>query len=434
MNVRLTYLVGLVTLCVLLAACAPAAAPTPPPPSTTAPPPTTAPVAATKAPTSAPAIPTAAPTTAAKAQPIRIGISLPLTGVRTEGGTAARQGYEIWAKLQNEAGGLLGRPIELTVLDNASKADTAVSDYEKLITVDKVDLVVGPYSSALVLPTSAIAQKYNYIFIEPAGGASEIFERCFGGLFFAQPAPGARGGDVLVEILKSLPADQQPKTVAWPQQDDPYMKSWIGETRPVLEKMGYKTVYAETFPVDTKDFSTIALGLRNANADLLVAGVTVQPSVDLIRALEEVGYQPKIFYSNNAPSFPEYGTALKSGAEATIGAISWHRTFPTLDNTKFVAMYEQLYKKTEIPEDAANSFTVGQILAQAIKATNSIDNATLIKYVHENTFDTVVGKLKFDKCGRPLGYFHGFQWQKGKIEIIWPKDESTASLIAKPKW
>ena len=89
--------------------------------------------------------------------PIRIGASLPLTGRFSEPGTAAQQGYEVWAAIVNESGGMLGRQVELSIVDNASDQDTAVADYEKLITVDKVDLVVGPFSSFLVIPTSEVA-------------------------------------------------------------------------------------------------------------------------------------------------------------------------------------------------------------------------------------------------------------------------------------
>ena len=101
--------------------------------------------------------------------PIRIGASLPLTGRFSEPGSAAKQGYEVWTRLVNEKGGLLGRPVQMTVLDNASNQRTAVADYEKLITVDKVDLVVGPFSSFLVIPTSEVAARYGYAFVEPAG-------------------------------------------------------------------------------------------------------------------------------------------------------------------------------------------------------------------------------------------------------------------------
>ena len=146
--------------------------------------------------------------------PIVIGASLPLTGRFSEPGTAAQQGYQVWADLVNASGGLLGRPVELSIVDNASDQDTAVSDYEKLITVDHVDLTVGPFSSFLVIPTSEVAARYGYAFVEPAGGAPDVFNRGLDNVFFAQPASGAKQADPFADYLLGLPDDQRPKTFA----------------------------------------------------------------------------------------------------------------------------------------------------------------------------------------------------------------------------
>jgi branched-chain amino acid transport system substrate-binding protein len=188
----------------------------------TAAPPTEAPTApATTEPTEAPATEesAAAPATeeateAAQAagttgEPITIGASLPLSGRFSEPGTAAKQGYEVWAAMVNETGGLLGRPVELSIVDNASDQDTAVADYEKLITVDKVDLVVGPFSSFLVIPTSEVAARYGYAFVEPAGGSPEVFDRGLNNIFFAQPARELQAKPL--PSTSGLPEDQRPK-------------------------------------------------------------------------------------------------------------------------------------------------------------------------------------------------------------------------------
>src|SRR3990170_7508719 len=142
--------------------------------------------------TGAPAT-TAAPTEppVAAGEPIKVGASLPLTGDFSEPGTAAKKGYDLWVDVINEAGGLLGRQVEFVVYDNASDPDTAVADYDRLITQDKVDLVVGPFSSRLVIPTSEVAAKYGYAFPEPAGGAPDVFNRGLNNIFFCQPAPSA---------------------------------------------------------------------------------------------------------------------------------------------------------------------------------------------------------------------------------------------------
>lgn len=153
--------------------------------------------------------------------PLVVGISLPLTGDFSQPGSEAKRGYQVWAAMVNAKGGLLGRQIQLKITDDASNQDTVVSDYTKLITQDKVDLVLGTFSSLLNYPASAVAEKNDMVFVEPAGGAPTMFTRGFKNLFFAQPATAPHQADVFVDYIKSLPADQRPKTAAYPSQDDP---------------------------------------------------------------------------------------------------------------------------------------------------------------------------------------------------------------------
>ena len=119
--------------------------------------------------------------------PINIGISLPLTGDFSEPGKGVQRGYEAWAEHVNENGGLLGRKVELTILDDQSNADRVAADYEKLINQDGVDLVFGPFSTRLVVPAAQVAQDYGFLFVEPAGAAEEVFTQGFDNLFYAAP-------------------------------------------------------------------------------------------------------------------------------------------------------------------------------------------------------------------------------------------------------
>ena len=119
---------------------------------------------------------------------ILIGISLPLTGDFSEPGKGIQRGYETWAKVVNDGGGLLGRPVKLKFLDDQSSADRVVSDYEQLIGKDKVDLVFGPFSTRLVVPSARVAEEYGMLFVEPAGAAKQVFEQGFKNLFYAAPA------------------------------------------------------------------------------------------------------------------------------------------------------------------------------------------------------------------------------------------------------
>lgn len=422
-----TLIISLVLLSLLATACGTPAT-TPPP----AAPPTQAP--ATQPPAMEPTA-TEAPTTAPQ-PPIKIGASLPLTGDFSEPGTAAKKGYELWADVVNKAGGLLGRQVEFTITDNASDPDTAVADYERLITQDKVDLVVGPFSSRLVIPTSEVAAKYGYAFPEPAGGAPHVFDRGLTNLFFAQPAPSADQAIPFANFVLSLPEATRPKTFAVITNDDPFSVAVVESAEKLLTDGGLQMVLKETYPPDTTDFSSLAAKVADKNPDVLVGGTQFEDSVGQIKAYIQAGYQPRGAMFTTGPGLPkEFSEALGDATEGIFAPISWFEASTTESNPEFVAAYHEKYGDEPIAEDSANAYTVGQVLQQAIENTQSVDNAKLIEEMHKATFTTVVGPLSFDELGKPKGSYMVLQWQGGKIVIVGPDFAKQADPIwPKPEW
>jgi branched-chain amino acid transport system substrate-binding protein len=377
-------------------------------------------------------------TEAMDSEPIVVGASLPLTGDFSEPGTAAHQGYQVWQAMINEAGGLLGRQVELTVVDNASDQNTASTDYEKLITVDEVDFVVGPFSSFLVIPTSEVAARYGYAFVEPAGGAPDVFNRGLTNLFFAQPAPGSEQADPFADYLLSLPADQQPATFAVVSQDDPFTLGVMDRLKGFLTEAGVELVFDEVYAPETTDFSAIAIQVADLDPDLIVGGTVFDDSVAQIRSYQDAGYQPRGAFFTTGPSLPgPFREALGDATEGIFAAISWFPEAPGFQNAEFVAKYVEMFggDEADIPEDAANAFTVGQVLAQGVENVGAVDNAALIEELHQGTYETVVGPLSFDEVGRPQGTFMVLQWQGGSFVITDPGDRRQADPIwPKPAW
>src|SRR5215212_8460441 len=235
-------------------------------------------------------------------EPITIGISLPLTGEFSQPGTAAKQGYQVWADTINSQGGLLGRQVELDIKDDASDQNTVVTDYNALISRDQVDLLLGTFSSLLNLPASAVAERNQMLYVEPAGGAPEMFTRGFQYLFFAQQATASHQADVFVDYIKSLPADKRPATAAYPTQDDPFTRPVIESMQKQLEALGVKTVYSEVYPPDTSNFQSTASSIAAKKPDLIAQGAVFEDGVGLVRALKQLGYNPKALFQTSAPS------------------------------------------------------------------------------------------------------------------------------------
>src|SRR5215204_5893220 len=228
----------------------------------------------------------------ASGDPIKIGASLPLTGEFSEPGKAARQGYEVWKTTVNDKGGLIdGRPVEIVIKDDQSNQNTVVADYNALISRDQVDLLLGTFSSLLNLPASTVAERNRMLYVEPAGGAPELFDRGFKYLFFAQQATADHQGDLFVDYILGLPKKDQPQTAAYPSIDDPFAIPVIDSIKEKLEDAGIKTVYEDIYPPSTSNFDSIASAVKSADPDLIAHGAVFDDGIGFIRALSKVGFQ-----------------------------------------------------------------------------------------------------------------------------------------------
>jgi branched-chain amino acid transport system substrate-binding protein len=364
-------------------------------------------------------------------EPIKIGASIPLTGQFSEQGKAAEQGYKVWAEMVNANGGLLGRPVQLVIKDDASDQNTVVADYNALISQDKVDLLIGTYSSLLNLPASAVAEKHKMLYIEPAGGAPKIFERGFKYLFFSQQATADKQGKGFAEWISSLPEDQRPKTAAYPTIDDPFVTPNVQGIREVLEAAGVKTVYSTTYQVDLTNFDTMVSAMRAAKPDLVVHGAFFNDGVGMIRAMLKADFKPHWLYQTTAPSLgEEYAKAI--GAENTEGiifAISHAPQAKTPGNAEFVAKYGDMFGGLP-PEDAADAYGAAEVLQAAVQAVGNLDDQTaMADWLRSNKVETVLGTLSWDADGRPQGEFLTGQWQNNKVEYILPEKFATSDHI-----
>jgi len=367
-------------------------------------------------------------------EPIKIGASLPLTGEFSEPGKAAKEGYEVWQAMVNDAGGLLGRQVELVIKDDASNQNTVVSDYNALISGDKVDLLLGTFSSLLNLPASAVAERNKMLYVEPAGGNPDIFNRGFKTVFFAQQATADHQGDVWANYIAALPEGQRPKTAAYPTLDDPFTTPTSEGIEAILSEAGIETVYRETYTADTTNFDSIANAVKSKNPDVVVAGTQFEDGIGIMRALRKVDFTPQWLYQTNAPSFgDQYAEGI--GAENTEGvfyAVSHSQEADTPGNPEFVAKYQEMFGGETVPEDAADAYAAGEVLQATVEANETIERADQLKladWLRQNEVETILGPLSWNENGSPKGEFLIGQWQGGKAEIVLPEEAATTDTI-----
>ncbi|MBB3397341.1 MULTISPECIES: amino acid ABC transporter substrate-binding protein [unclassified Rhizobium] len=401
------------------------------------------------------------------AQDIKIGASLPITGGLAVSGEKHKRGYELCTKLINDAGGILGRQVDLVVSDNRSDPATAINQYERFINVDKVDAVYGTFSSRLTYPVASILSKYNMVHAVPSGGALRIYEQGYKNLFYFQVGAAEYTGKDVVNVIKDLiPAGQGPKSAAIVHADDFFANAiasgllgekvvdaatnkQIADLAPgYLKEAGIDVVMQEKWPDDGfNDWLNLANSIKRSGAELIV-GLTAseEEAVQLTRALKTVGATPKFVYLSQGAQHEFIEGVGASAAEGVMVHANWHKDAPfestlagkPFSNADFVNAFNAAYG-IDPDEDSAIPFAVCQGIEQAIAGAGSTDNAKMGEWLHERTKDnpvrTVLGRFSWDDRGlaKDKSYIMT-QWQGGQLKFVYPKDEfQGVSALSYPK-
>jgi branched-chain amino acid transport system substrate-binding protein len=382
-------------------------------------------------------------------KPILIGASLSLTGDFSADGQAFQKGYQLWASDVNSSGGLLGRQVQLKILNDNSSPTQAQTNYQTLFASDKVDLAFGPFSSLLTTPSASVAARYGYALIEGAGGAPSVFSSPANQTahnIFDVSLPIEDELIPFVNWVASLPPGQRPKTAAYPMADDPFADPPVQLAQQKLQALGVKTVYSKIFPAENASYKPAADQVASTGAQAVVLGSTDVPTVSaFMQAFEQQHYNPKMFI---CAAGPDQGAAFtsavgKGNATGMMVPNGWYPGYPNAASQKMVQEYVAKYggSASDINADVAEGYAVGQVAAQAVTATKGTDNAKIISYLHSGvTLSSVQGPVKFDELGKnSAAAAFVFQWQKdttykqvlpvsttGSVPIINPKPNWTS--------
>jgi len=371
----------------------------------------------------------------AQAAPVRIGYTMARTGPWTTGAQVSQEpNYLLWAEQQNAAGGLLvkgaRRPIELIASDDRSDLETCVRSYEKLMGSDKVDLILAPWGSNANFAVAPLANRHGYPLLGPTALSRRLIDMKLPYFFslLQQPAPMM---NALVEMLKA----QGVRSIVTIYVDDLFGLENYAALKVALQGSGISLLEDKSYPLGVKDLSPVLRAMKDKQPDAFI-GLTYPPDTILAsRQAKEIGFNPKFFYGSVGTAFQLYRNVMGAGAEGVLGMGSWNAKTSPAAKAYFDAHVKKFGAAKEPDRWASGATWAALEILTAAVARVGLDRKAIRDFVAGNTHTTLLGPIRFagsDNVGTPgtVG-----QWQKGEFEVVWPKANATATLLApKPAW
>jgi branched-chain amino acid transport system substrate-binding protein len=366
-------------------------------------------------------------------QPVRIGSTLSLTGPLGPTSAIHKVAGDVWIDEINRKGGLLGRKVEWLLKDDQSRPDLARTLYEQIITVDKVDLIIGPYATANILSAMGVAQRYNKLILHNSFGTPRIVKY---DLQF--PTSGGSGDpenawpNLVFDAAAAAP--RPPKTVAIVTSKFPSLHFISVGTRDIAKKRGLNEVLWLEWEFGNREFGPIASRIKDAKPDFVFVGATGLDAVMMLEAMKKIDYQPPMhFYM-----FPSPGpTAKVAEARGAMAFTTFEEHAPFTSNPRaaqFVTAFHERAKQAGLPDTAVDlhasiAYSTWQTLEAAVNGAKSLDDKAMAQWLRANPVETIMGRLSWPTTpDGPPNYMMGKdiykvkQLQDGKWVVVWPKE------------
>jgi len=372
---------------------------------------------------------------------IKIGCVNSITGAGALGGKFVQTGYDIGIKHINEAGGVYIKefdkkiPLEIIYVDNESDPKKVTSRMEKLYSVDKVDVFLGSFAAHLVIPQLAIAEKYRIPIIVTTIGSTAEFEKGYKYSF----TPFMAEQDQVItflDVLDSIPQNQRPTKIAFFEIQEEWGVATGKYLREFSANKDCKIVTYEKYAIPANDFSSLIVKAKSAGADALYTNPLPPQGIIIVKQMKELDWAPKLAYIMRAADTAIWPKNLGKDGDyiSHSGGWDYHLKLPGVE--KFVQDFKAAYGYT--PEPATGTaYPCVQILADALQRAGTLDKDKVRDAIASTNMMTIMGPMKFKPNGRGEGKYVRTmsQWQNGKDELIWPKDQASAPLAyPMPPW
>ena len=371
--------------------------------------------------------------------PIKIGYSMSLTGGLAPNGKSALLAQRIWEEDTNAKGGMLGRPVKLIYYDDKSSPSEIPSIYTKLLDIDKVDLIIGAYGTALTAPAMPIVIQRKKTFVGLLGLA--VNSQFNYPNYFAMIPSGPEAKPAFTKGFFDVAVRQEPKpqTLAIVAADQEFSRNAADGARENMKQSGLKLVYERTYPPATTDFASIVRAIAAANPDLVIVCSYPPDSVGMVRAVNELGFKPKAI---GGAMVGLQSTAIKTQLGPLLNGFINYEFWLPVQKMQFPGVADLIsrYQARAASEGVDPlgyymppwAYAQLQVLQQAVEATKALDDAELADYIRAHAFTTVVGEIKFGSKG---------EWAQSRVlqvqyqnikghEIAQFKDMSTQVVVA----
>jgi branched-chain amino acid transport system substrate-binding protein len=367
--------------------------------------------------------------------PIIVGGTLGLTGQYSGPSAAYKATYEFWANEVNNEGGLLGRKVELRIYDDESNPTTAQQLVQRLINQDQADLLLAPYTTAVggaVVPLTERAGKvlWNAGFVSAKLHAdSKLLVTSWPYQEHEYPRP-------LFELIKTLPADQKPRTLAVVTAQNPFTLvardgfNGAGGVLNYAKEQGIRVVYNEEYDTKATDLGGLIQGAKAANPDLFIALSLPNDAALIAKTVNQLAFAPKLYCScgSQVTTLPNWKDLGAAGDNVFSTTTAW----PTQDNPGLNELYASLEERfgyTQLPAYAAGALAILQVMEQAVEGAKTLDQQKLRQYVADNTFETAVGDFKYKPDGTLEFGALLVQYQGTENQVVWPDDVKTGDAV-----
>jgi len=376
-----------------------------------------------------------APAAQDKSKPIKIGGSLPVTGIYAEQTKDIRAAYEYWAEEVNSKGGLLGRPVELIIYDDESSPEKAVTNYERAITVDKVDLLFGGYPGTANVAVMPVAEKYRMAYVS-MGGHLQSFEQGYKYSFASPPLLGEWEGLALKGAFELIDAGQRPKTMALMSMNNAIGVAGRTSLVETAKELGIQVLMDEMYNLPLADATPLISKAKTTNADILFLNGAFDDSVMGMRTAKALGYSPKMIFNTIGSVLPGWVKELGTDGDNVLNPSWWHGSLPFPEVQQLNKVNQERLSRPMAPLYYGFGYSWVKSLQLAVEAAGKIDQDAIRNALSTKTFDTPYGRgIKFDERGLPPPYIFVVQVINGKVELLFPKNVATAQIVyPRPAW